>query len=586
MPTANDISVSKFFDNRDTLFVIPNYQRRYAWGEKQVLDLFYDIHYLENNQNHLLSMTLTIREKEGYPAQISIVDGQQRITTLIILIKVLFDHYNGLEDTKEDILRDIERLLYSDTEDDDKIPKLKLGELDRNDFDKIFYESDIHSESESSKLINAYNCLRDQLTKFNINDVENYWKKLKRNVRIIDYKLEKSTDAYKIFEVTNNRGLPLTKTDIIKNFILGHISTITDKTQKSNRLKNVLSKWQQIVINLEGTKKDDFFRHYFMAKVKKKIPFSKLIDNFKEYYFLNVKEVEYLTEYKRYKNQKNKSNSFDLSDNSNLLYKISIEDFLDEIINGSLLYKQIIKAEFDNYKINREIKDLNKVEAKPSYTYLLHILCNEKLKPNNIVKLIKFLQIFMLRRQISRSPTGELDDFFPKLCSYSTQNFADNISEELESRDLEFFPSDSRFEKGFVEHNFNTVRAKYVLGKIEDHLMPLAEKSIDWDRVHLEHIIPQKIKNSKFGDWVNYLGNDVDGHKTNLNRIGNLTLLKDKLNIDASNNSFKEKKKKYKLSSFQITNKLFKKHSFKIKDIRLRSIELASLAIKIWPKEI
>ena len=81
---ASAISVTRFLSDGTQQFVIPDYQRRYAWQEKQVLDLFYDILYLENQQTHLLGMTLTIREREGYPSLISIVDGQQRITTIFL----------------------------------------------------------------------------------------------------------------------------------------------------------------------------------------------------------------------------------------------------------------------------------------------------------------------------------------------------------------------------------------------------------------------------------------------------------------------------------------------------------------------
>ena len=82
-------NIVRFLNNDIEKFVIPNYQRRFAWENKQVTDLFYDIHYLNRGQKHLLNMTILITIRKGRPNLVNIVDGQQRITTLILLIKVL-----------------------------------------------------------------------------------------------------------------------------------------------------------------------------------------------------------------------------------------------------------------------------------------------------------------------------------------------------------------------------------------------------------------------------------------------------------------------------------------------------------------
>ena len=111
-------------------------------------------------------------------------------------------------------------------------------------------------------------------------------------------------------------------------------------------------------------------------------------------------------------------------------------------------------------------------------------------------------------------------------------------------------PDNKRFEEMFPEHDYKgkVNRAKYILEQIEYKINPPAETKIDWDNVHLEHIVPQKIKTKtskhEFGDWEKYLGKEAEKHGEFLNKIGNLTLLHDKLNINASNHPFTEKKDK------------------------------------------
>ena len=109
------------------------------------------------------------------------------------------------------------------------------------------------------------------------------------------------------------------------------------------------------------------------------------------------------------------------------------------------------------------------------------------------------------------------------------------------------------------------------------------------DIVHLEHIIPQKIKTKlakkQFGDWVSYLGKDaVNLHPRYVSRIGNLTLFAGELNISASNNPYRRKKKAHAQSAFTLTKTLPVKYSgFRFKQVEQRSKDLADLALSIWP---
>ncbi|WP_456377871.1 HNH endonuclease family protein [Lutibacter sp.] len=183
------------------------------------------------------------------------------------------------------------------------------------------------------------------------------------------------------------------------------------------------------------------------------------------------------------------------------------------------------------------------------------------------------------------------DDIFSKLIPLILKdNLLINIKEHLTNTDN--IPLDDEFIESLPKHQFKGKlidRAKYVLESIEYfHRGNTNELTISSsEEVHLEHIIPQTIKTKKakleFGDWVKYLGNNsLVKHKKFVNYIGNMTLLGETLNIQASNNPFTKKKKSYRKSSFLITQDLAKQNDFKFYHVNKRSEELTTLAVKIW----
>ena len=141
-------------------------------------------------------------------------------------------------------------------------------------------------------------------------------------------------------------------------------------------------------------------------------------------------------------------------------------------------------------------------------------------------------------------------------------------------------------------HSFkgNEGRAKYVLEQFEYNMIDDQGEYIinSGNDVHLEHIIPQTIDTKKarkeYGDWVSYLGKDaLLKHPQYIDRIGNLTLLGQKLNIKSSNNPFRAKKKEYKKSNIHLTQNVAADYSsFKFKHVEKRSLHLSKLSVKIW----
>ena len=157
----------------------------------------------------------------------------------------------------------------------------------------------------------------------------------------------------------------------------------------------------------------------------------------------------------------------------------------------------------------------------------------------------------------------------------------------------ELCPTDDKFREDFASTSFtaNVIdRARYCLEQIEmsqhgthDELQVLGTED-----VHVEHIIPKKIKTKKakdeYGDWVTYLGEKAEAqHQNYVSRIGNLTIFSGTLNIGASNNPFAKKKQAYKKSSIKLTQDLLQMTQFKFKNVDQRSKYLADIAVDLWP---
>ncbi|MFA5026677.1 MAG: DUF262 domain-containing HNH endonuclease family protein [Candidatus Methylomirabilota bacterium] len=588
--TPNNFTIGQLYTNSMEQFFIPAYQRRYAWNLKQLDALFNDINQLDENDFHLLGTVLFLTEEHKAGLNIlEVVDGQQRITTISILLKVFMDHFgesNG-EETSE-----IKRYLSCKDIDRKQFNKLKLGDLDNSDYEKI-----INGDMEgivNKNLLSAYTYFKEKIEGLG-DKAFAFCDKLINKTLIIRLDISQAKDAYKLFETINNRGLKLTTTDIIKNFILGHASLIDEKT-----LNAVKNNWRSLIVNLDGLDSDGFFRHFMMGKVKIKVPKSKLSESFKHYYYINVKEANILSDYRAHfdlieradgiseegeEDNGNGANHSDAGQYSDK--KVSILEFSKALRDATEIYSKLENRKFDNPKINAALFDLSRIEARPAFTFLLDLF-QRKISEADAIEIIRLIETFMLRRHICEYRTSELDDIFSRLVKISDENIAQNVKDALK----EELPSNVEFFEKFQKARFKGLedRAKAILEKVEYYLIKdRGEYSLkSGNDVHLEHIIPLTINTKKsvkqFGDWPHYLGEGCfDKHKDYVWRIGNLTIISQTLNIIASNNPFRAKLKEYAKSNISLNKKIIKEFSkFKFSQVDERSKELAEVALKIW----
>ncbi len=593
--TTNKFTLKQLLGNSNEQFVVPSYQRRYAWGRKQQLALFDDIDFLKEDDNHLFGMILchTGVYKGGFN-QAELVDGQQRLTTislLLLAIKRKFEEFDLRKKAEE-----IEGLIYCNDIQDLQLNKILLGDLDNKDYVKIF-KGETEESIINEKLLNGFKNYYAWLSEFDKEKVLTFYNKLINIAVIIRLDVSFPKDAYKLFESINNRGLKLSPTDIIKNFILGHASKIDNET-----LEEVKTLWSEIITHLDGINTNQFLRQYMCMELRRKVTMKGLVEEFKNYYVNNVKDTELLSAAELYIDDDedidddvdDDINGVIMEENSEYGVEkkkkniVSIMQFLRQVSDAALLYKNIRLREFKEVKINHSLLNLQRILSFPSYIFLLSLLRRD-VPLKDKIDVLKLIETFMLRRHICQKRTGELDLIFAQLVNIPNQDIIGEVKKGLS----EHLPLDEEFYEYFPKHIFKGKlidRARYVLEQIEYFLIndKGEYKLSSATDVHLEHIVPQTITTKKakkeFGDWVEYLGeNALSRHKRYISKIGNLTLIAGELNIKASNNPFNSKKDNYKESNLKLNHSLANYfRQFKFQQIDERGKELSDIALKIW----
>lgn len=599
--TPTPLTINQLFSTRNEQFFIPAYQRRYAWQEKQCEELFNDIKYLGNDDTHLLGNLVCITgEYSANINKLEVIDGQQRITTLSLLLTAISKAFSEKYDLEE--AQKIDSLLTSSGVDRVKKNKVELGELDNPDYIKILKDENletIHNEN----LKNNLEHFKKWIKELSPDEFDSFYFKLMDKVSVIRLDVYQAKDAYKLFETINNRGLSLSPTDIIKNFLLGHASILDDET-----LISVKENWKNIIVSLDGISTDEFFRHFMCSQLRRKITFTYLNDEFKKLYINSVQNCEGLAEFRVYSKFRIEESEEDDSEINkdleeepfenekseevyipNQAEKVTAAEFTRMIANYAKTYSLVKNRKFSNPKINSSILDLQRIQSVPAYTFLLELFARNGISDAHRITILKMIAVFMLRRHICSRQTGVLDDIFSDLVNkLDLEDQLIAIKERL-AKDI---PSDQEFKLNFSKADYKRSinRAKYVLEQFEYSLHETqGEFTINSGLdVHLEHIIPQTINTKKskaeFGDWELYLGEGASlNHGDFVNRIGNFTLLAQKLNIKASNDPFENKLIHYKKSSLRVTTEIVENYpEFKFVQVEERSKELAEKAIEIW----
>ncbi len=592
--TPTSLTINQLFSSTNEQYIIPAYQRRYSWLGRQVWELIDDISLIDDIGTHLLGSIVCLAEHHTAGLnKLELVDGQQRLTTITILLVCIQQRLK--QDGESDEAAEVGRLLSAKSLGGKALRKIALDSIDSAEFDRLV-QNDQEQEFHNDQLLSAFDIIRGWVNEQSTEKLEKFLYRLKNQSIVIRLDVSEAKDAFKLFEMINNRGLRLSPTDIIKNFLLGNAARFGDEALDSAR-----TSWTLLIEYLDGTNSDTFFRYYLMAYVRKRITTTEVVANFKKVFMRHVAEAAVLPERHLYSDAENTEDGepseaseesepeADSEPANNKPKPVSFKEFLARLVQCAKVYGELVLVRSGNKPIDRHLRNLDMIKAVQTYGFLMHLRvggCSDR----TFREVLKLTERFVLRRHICRERANETEALFARLCGVDANAPMKATKEAY--RDL--CPSDDKFREEFAITSFTSNlinRARYCLEQIEaaKHGDHEELQVLGADDVHVEHIVPQTIKTKKakneFGDWVTHLGKNAEAlHPKYVARIGNLTLFAGDLNIRASNNPFGRKKQAYKESAILLTQELAQHKNFKFKNIELRSAELADAAVTIWPR--
>ncbi len=273
--TPTSLTINQLFGSNNEQYVIPTYQRRYSWHERQVWELIEDIKLIEGNDTHLLgSIVCLAGHHTAGLNKLELVDGQQRLTTTTILLECIRQRLEAAEEADE--AAEVARLLSAKPLGGKPVRKVALDSIDSAEFDRLVKNDDEH-EFQNLQLQWAFKTVRDWVAKQKLEQLGSFLYRLKNQAIVIRLDVSEAKDAFKLFETINNRGLKLSPTDIIKNFLLGNAARFGDEALLAARVS-----WTSLIRHLDGTSSDAFFRYYLMALLKVRLTAARVVPDFKE----------------------------------------------------------------------------------------------------------------------------------------------------------------------------------------------------------------------------------------------------------------------------------------------------------------
>jgi len=544
---ANEMSVMRLFTGSSEQYIIPVYQRRYLWGKDQWDDLWSDILNMEGDDDHFLGSVVVINPQHSVDInQFEIVDGQQRLTTLSLLIAALRDRLLELGGDQEKAMGEgLYDYLHSSSMFKKGLPKLIPGKMDKDDFIAIIDQK--MKSVEESNMLEAYTFFKSKFE--GVTDLVTLGTKILGALKVVLIQVVSHKDAFRLFETLNDRGLSLSAADLIKNYILSKASRTSE-----DQLDEIVQMWDEIVELITGLDHLRFFRQVLLSKIEGVFSFNKLYDRYKK-----------------------------VVDDTEL-----IPSFVEELKEYALLYHQICKAETPSAAVNEKLRALHAVGAATSYTLLLQLL-KHQVAEKQLLSILLTIETFALRRAICSWSTNNLDPIFNHLANNAPMDAGCAAYVRDYLMKPEHVPSDAEFIINLQNKSFRQDdQCKYMLERLEDYHADFSKEKTIADRslVHIEHIMPKTIKSKsskkEFGDWEEYLGVEIAQHGAFVNKLGNLTLLGSSLNISASNNPFEEKKKNYEKSVILMTKQLTNMEKWDLAAIQTRTETLVTIAAGIW----
>lgn len=551
----------KFFDGSDKRFIIPLYQRNYDWKEDNCEQLFQDLlkmHHSDRKSHFFGSIVSSI---QAGTEDRFIIDGQQRITTVSLLLIAMVNAFKteDIQATDGKLVDKIfKRYLVDEYQEDERKVKLKPIKKDMDAFDALLYKPK-EQYLKGSNVTRNYEFFYDKIVKSGLT-MDELFETIKK-LEVINIKLDEDDDPQLIFESLNSTGLDLSEADKIRNYLLMSLAP-AEQDDLYTRYWNPIE---------ESTKYDpsSFVRDYLTMKQGKIGRIDKIYFIFKEY-----------------------------AENE----RIGRAELLEEMHHYAKIYSQIDNANMGTEKINRklnQVRTLDSTVAYPFYMAFFDYAEKNGLSDEEKYRVLDIVEAYWARRIICNLPSNALNKVFATL----HRDVLNNMNKAVEGTTPTYtdvliylllkkgrssvFPKDDEVKEDFATRQVYKMPANlrmFILERMEnrdskechDVVKQLTEKTIS-----IEHIMPQTLSDQ----WKDALGEEWERiHQPYLHTMANLTLTG--YNSQYSNLAFLEKRdmeKGFNDSAFRLNNYVKSCDQWTETEMKQRQHDLLEVFMRLWP---
>lgn len=543
--------------NGQSQYVIPVYQRKYSWNaDEQCARLWKDIVNMvkQKKQHHFVGSIVNVAETNS-PMGLNkylIIDGQQRMTTLSLLMIALRDYLIATGKDADADTSITNMILKNPNRKGEQAYKMLLTDTDRDVMIKLIDKFPI-KENEDSKIYQNYLYFKDRVAEGVLTPQEIYESIAK--LLIVSITLDKSQgdEPQLIFESLNSTGMDLSKSDLIRNFILMGL----DNDEQISLYKNYWKPLEDFFPS-EGRsdKMDRFFRDYLvMKKSTKEIKFGLIYEEIKEF----ASNSEFAT-------------SLELAED---LYKYG--DLYTNIINDDKKLpagETVLKPIFD---------EMRGLRMELTYPFLMRVYMDMRkglLTVNDFIEILKIAISYVVRRSVCEIPANSFNKTFANMGKdINPDDYLNSVKAAFLLLDsYKRFPRNEEFTAALKERNMYKIRiSKYIYVKLENYGN---KEPITSTGYTIEHILPQN-ENMR-DEWKVALGeNYKEIQEKYINSLGNLTLTR--YNSEMGDKPFNEKVEVYKESAMHNLNKyVSQQNTWNKETIEERTKQLAECSCKVW----
>lgn len=561
--TVGQTTVAEIFSiNSDKIYRIPKYQREYTWGINDWDALFNDV--TDNDHGYFLGSYICVNSGSLNGTILEVIDGQQRFSTLILLLTALYeklsehkddmddDDRNDLANLRSELANKKQTFAANGKKKTEYKQRLFLQKQNMNDedFSYILYDNGIITDQKTKplnfgnrRIAKAYRhfgkLIENEVVEIrnenpNITEVGVLFGIVRKfeTAVLVGIEVDTNKDAYMLFESLNHRGVPLSALDLIKNTLIAQAEDASDADNSYEKWKYILNCVGQDDYSVQ----ERFFRQYYNAfREELNEPYPKTD---KRYY------LGYL------------ATRTTLLDIYEKMIKDDYKRFLDDLSEKAERYSVIVNNSDETHEYTDTLLDLSRISGAPSYILLLYLMSNQNvlnLTDSDLNEIIKVLITFFVRRNVTDVPnTRKLTQLFMDIIAEVKLLHGNSIVQVVRDRLQAVSAPDSLFEdklRGQV-YDENPEAARFILCSIEAQHQTKEIYADLWSRDNnkkyvwtIEHIFPEG--ENVPAPWVQMIaGGDTalaKQHRANyVHTIGNLTITG--YNQNLSNMSFEQKK--------------------------------------------